>query len=71
MRILVIFQDRPMLSSSTSLKRFWRELFIGVAEHRSILKNEGAMRILVIFRDRHMLIHIIEKVLARAFHWCG
>jgi len=42
-----------------------------VAEHRSILKNEGVVRILVIFQDRPTFSHTIHKVSTRAFHWCG
>jgi len=40
---------------------------MNVAEHRSILKNKGVVRILVIFQDRPMFRHIIQKVSARAF----
>ena len=46
-RILVFFKID--LCSAVSFKRLRRELSIDVAEHRSILKNEGEMRILVIF----------------------
>jgi len=59
------------LCSAISFKRSRRELSIDVAEHRSILKNKGVERILVIFQDRPMFSHIIRKVSARAFHWCG
>ena len=59
------------LCSAISLKRSERELSIDVTEHSSILKNKGAMRVLVIFKDRSMFCHIIQKVSARAFHWCG
>jgi len=69
MRILVIFKID--LSSAISFKRSRRELSIDVAEHRSTLKNKGVMRIMVIFQDRPMFSHIIQKVSARAFHWCG
>ena len=110
MRLLVIFQDRPMLShiiqkdsarafhwcgwtvnvalsckikdqrvfwlvfkiglcSAISFKRFRRKLSVDVAEHSSIFKNMGAIRILVIFQDRPLFSQIIEKVSARAFHW--
>ena len=31
----------------------------------------GVERILVIFQHRPMFSHIIQKVSARAFHWCG
>jgi len=31
----------------------------------------GVSCILVIFQDRPMFSHIIQKVSARAFHWCG
>jgi len=31
----------------------------------------GVVRILVNFQDRPMFGHIIQKVSARAFHWCG
>ena len=31
----------------------------------------GVVCVLVIFQDRPMFSHIIKKVLARAFHWCG
>jgi len=48
-----------------------QELSIDAAEHRPILKSKGAVRILVIFQDRPMFSHIIQKVLSRAFHWCG
>jgi len=40
------------LRSAISCKRFWRELSIDVAKHRSILKIDGVMRILVSFQDR-------------------
>ena len=46
-------------------------LSIDVAEHWSILKNKGVIRIVVIFLDGPMFSHIIQKVLGRAFHWCG
>jgi len=46
-----------------------RELSIDVAEHRSILKNKGVVRILIIFQDSPtMFSHIIRKVSARASH---
>ena len=38
--------------SAISFKRSRRELSIDVAEHRSILKSKGVVRILVIFQDR-------------------
>jgi len=59
------------LCSAISFKRSRRELSIDVAEHRPILKNKGAVRILVIFQYRPMFCHIIQKVSARGFHWCG
>jgi len=37
------------LCSALSFERYRQELSIDVAEHRSILKNKGVMRILVIF----------------------
>jgi len=43
-------------------------LSIDVAEHWSILKNKGVIRIVVIFLDGPMFSHIIQKVLGRAFH---
>jgi len=54
--------------SAMSLERSQRELSIDAAEHKSILKNKGVVRILVIFQGRPMFSHIIEKVSARAFH---
>jgi len=54
--------------SAISFKRFRREVSIDVAEHRSIVKNKGALRVLVIFQDRPVFSHIISKVSARAFH---
>jgi len=57
--------------SKSSFKRSRRELSIGVVEHTSTSKNKGVVRILVIFQDRPMFSHISQKVLARAFHWCG
>ena len=59
------------LYSAVSFERPRRELSIDVAEHRSILKNKEIMRILNIFQDSPMFGHIIRKVSARAFHWCG
>jgi len=59
------------LCSAISFKRSRREFLIDVAEHWSISKNKGQMRILVIFQDRPMFSHIIQKVSARVFHWCG
>ena len=67
--ILVIFKIG--LCSAISFKRSQRELSIDVAEHSSIMKNMGAMRILVIFQDRPMFSHIFQKVSGRAFYWCG
>jgi len=43
LRILLIFQDGP--HSAISFKWSRRELSIDVAEHRSILKNKGVVRI--------------------------
>jgi len=54
-RIVVIFQDS---CSAISFKRSRRELFMDVAEHRSILKNKGVKRVLVIFQDRTILSHV-------------
>jgi len=54
--------------SAISFERSRGELFIDVAEHRSVLKNKGVVSILVIFQDRYMFIHIIQKVSSRAFH---
>ena len=48
-----------------------RELSIDVAEHRSILKNKGVVRILVIIQDRLKFSHIIQKASAGASDWCG
>jgi len=59
------------LCSAISFKRSRRELSVDVAEHRPILKNKGVVRILVIFQDRLMFSHIVQKVSARAFRWCG
>ena len=56
------------LCSATSIERSRRELSIDEAEHRSTLKSKGVERILVTFQDRPMFSHIIQKVLARAFH---
>ena len=56
------------LCSAISFKKSRRELSIDVAEHRSILKSKGEVRTLVIFQDRPMFSHIIQQVLARAFH---
>jgi len=53
------------LCSATSFQRSRRELSIDVAEHRSIVKNKGALRVLVIFQDRPVFSHIIQKVSAR------
>jgi len=33
-----------------------------VAEHRSILKNKGTVRILIIFQDKRMFSHINGKL---------
>jgi len=44
-----------------------RDLFNDVAEHRSILKNKGVVRILVIFHARQIFSHIIQQVSTRAF----
>ena len=59
------------LCLAISSKRSRRELSIDLAEHMNILKNEGVMRILLTFKDRPVFSHIIQKVLARAFHGCG
>jgi len=59
------------LCLAISFKRSRWELSIDVAGHRSILKNKGIVRILAIFQDGPMFSHIIQKVSARAFHWCG
>ena len=56
------------LCSAISFKRSRRELSIDVAEHKSMSKNKGVVRILVIFQDKPMFSHIIRKVSARAFH---
>jgi len=64
-RILVIFQDRPVFSHI--IRKRWRELSIDVAEHRSILKSKGEVRIIVIFQGRPMFSHIIQMASARAF----
>jgi len=66
LHILVIFKIN--LCSAISFKRPRRKLSIDVAEHGSILKNKGVMRILVIFQDTTMFSHIIQKVSVRAFH---
>ena len=60
--------DPVDLCSAISLKMPRQKRFIDAAEHRSISKTEGEVRISVIFQDRPMLSHIIEKVSARAFH---
>ena len=55
------------LCSAISFKRSQRELSIDVAQHESILKNKGKVRILVVFQDRPMFSHIIQKVSRREF----
>ena len=47
------------LCSAIPFKRSRRELSINVAEHRSIFKNKGVMRIMFIFQDRPVFSHII------------
>jgi len=47
------------LCSAISFERSRRELYIDVAEHRSIFKSKGKVRILVLFQDRPMFSHII------------
>ena len=34
-------------------------------------ETKTGVRVLVIFQDRPMFSHIIQKVSAKAFHWCG
>jgi len=65
-RIEVFFEID--LYSAILLKKPRQELFIDDAGHESILKIKGVMRILVTFQERPMFSHIIQKVLARAFH---
>ena len=55
------------LCSATPFKRCRRELPIDVADHRSILKNKGVMRIVVIFQGRPFFSHINGKLSPRAF----
>jgi len=55
------------LCSTISFKRSRRELSIDVAEHRSILKDEGEMRILVIFHDRPNVQPYHSKGLGESF----
>ena len=57
--------------SAISFKRSRRELSCDVAEHRSILKNDGVMRNLVSLRDMPTFSRNSQKVSARAFQWCG
>jgi len=59
------------LCSDVSFNRSRRELSNDVAEHWSILKNKGVVRILVIFQDSPMFRHIIQTVSVIGFHWCG
>jgi len=47
------------LCSTISFETSRRELSNDMAEHRSILKSKGEMRILVVFQDRPMFSHII------------
>jgi len=56
------------ICSAISFKRSRRELSIDVAEHRSVLKIKGEVRILIILQDRPMFSHIVRKVSARASH---
>jgi len=62
---------RIVLCSAISFKSSRRGLSFDVAEHTSIMKNKKDMRIFVILQDRSMFSHIIRKVSARAFYWCG
>jgi len=47
-RILVIFEDRPMFSHI--IQKVSARASIDVAEHRSILENKGVVRVLIIFK---------------------
>jgi len=53
--------------SAISFKKYLRELSIDMAEHGSIFKNKGVVRVLVILQDRPMFSHVIQKDSARAF----
>jgi len=50
------------LYSAISFKTSRRERSIDVAEHSSILKSKGVMRILVIFQDRSVQPYLSKRL---------
>jgi len=67
--IPLLFETK--ICSATSMECFCRDLLNDMADHGLSLKNNQNTHYSLIFRDEIMFSHIIQKVSARAFHWCG